>query len=50
MIEEKPALVPVTPPGLDAPWWKSKEVITPSVIGGGASLLTAIGYLGRTSS
>ncbi|WP_234827998.1 peptidoglycan-binding protein [Sinorhizobium meliloti] len=31
------------PPSLYAPWWKSKEVITPSVIGGGASLLTVIG-------
>lgn len=41
VTEEK--RVPVTPPNLDAPWWKSKEVITPSVIGGGASLLTAIG-------
>ncbi|MDX0543956.1 glycoside hydrolase family 19 protein [Sinorhizobium medicae] len=43
VTEEKPIPVPVTPPSLDAPWWKSKEVITPSVIGGGASLLTAIG-------
>ncbi|WP_234892158.1 hypothetical protein [Sinorhizobium meliloti] len=43
VTEEKPVPVPVTPPSLDAPWWKSKEVITPSVIGGGASLLTAIG-------
>ncbi|MDX0735904.1 glycoside hydrolase family 19 protein, partial [Sinorhizobium medicae] len=43
VTEEKLVPVPVTPPSLDAPWWKSKEVITPSVIGGGASLLTAIG-------
>nr|WP_234842216.1 peptidoglycan-binding protein [Sinorhizobium meliloti] len=43
VTEEKPVPVPVMPPSLDAPWWKSKEVITPSVIGGGASLLTAIG-------
>ncbi|ATE84737.1 chitinase [Sinorhizobium sp. LM21] len=41
VVEEKP--VPVTPPSLDAPWWKSKEVIVPAVSGGGASILTAIG-------
>ncbi|RVP74920.1 peptidoglycan-binding protein, partial [Sinorhizobium meliloti] len=41
--EEKPVPVPVTPPNLDAPWWKSKEVITPAVSGSGASILTAIG-------
>lgn len=33
----------MTPPSLDAPWWKSKEVIVPAVSGGGASILTAIG-------
>ncbi len=43
VTEEKLVPVSVTPPSLDAPWWKSNEVITPSVIGGGASLLTAIG-------
>nr|WP_234826280.1 hypothetical protein [Sinorhizobium meliloti] len=42
MTEEKLVPVPVTRPSLGAPWWKSKEMITPSVIGGGASLLTAI--------
>ncbi|KDR87719.1 chitinase [Agrobacterium sp. TS43] len=35
VVEEKP--VPVTPPSLDAPWWKSKEVIVPVVTGGGLS-------------
>ncbi len=45
VTEEKPVPVPVpvTPPSLDAPWWKSKEVIVPAVSGGGASILTAIG-------
>ncbi|WP_234842108.1 peptidoglycan-binding domain-containing protein [Sinorhizobium meliloti] len=43
VTEEKLVPVSVTPPSLDAPGWKSNEVITPSVIGGGASLLTAIG-------
>lgn len=41
VTEEKP--VPVTPPSLDAPWWRSKEVVVPAVSGGGASLLTALG-------
>ncbi|UTV38120.1 peptidoglycan-binding protein [Ensifer adhaerens] len=40
VVEEKP--VPVTPPSLDAPWWRSKEVLVPAVSGGGASILTAI--------
>lgn len=45
VTEEKPVPVPVpvTPPSLDAPWWKSKEVVVPAVSGGGASLLTALG-------
>ncbi len=43
VVEKK--TVPVTPPSLDAPWWKSKEVMAPSVIGGAASLLAAIGDL-----
>ncbi|MDX1060617.1 peptidoglycan-binding protein, partial [Sinorhizobium medicae] len=43
MTEEKLVPVSVTPTSLDAPRWKSNEVITPSVIGGGASLPTAIG-------
>lgn len=44
VIEEKPVPVPVpvTPPSLDAPWWKSKEVLVPAVSGGGASILTAL--------
>jgi len=29
VTEEKPVPVPVTPLSLDAPWWKSNEVITP---------------------
>ncbi|QCM12361.1 glycoside hydrolase family 19 protein [Agrobacterium tumefaciens] len=37
VTEEKPVPVAVTPPGLDAPWWKSKEVIVPVVTGGGLS-------------
>ena len=36
VTEEKLVPVPVTPLSLDAPWWKSN-------VGGGASLLTAIG-------
>ncbi|MBD9635978.1 peptidoglycan-binding protein [Ensifer sp. ENS07] len=45
VTEEKPVPVPVpvTPPSLDAPWWKSKEVLVPVAGGGGASILTAIG-------
>lgn len=43
VTEAVPVPVPVTPPSLDAPWWKSKEVIVPAVSGGGASILTAIG-------
>lgn len=36
--------VAVTPPSLDAPWWKSKEVIVPLVTGGGVtSLMSAVG-------
>ncbi len=40
VTEEKP--VPVTPPSLDAAWWKSKEVHVPAVSGGGAWILTAL--------
>ncbi|SDJ25168.1 putative chitinase [Agrobacterium fabrum] len=44
VTEEKP--VPVTPPSLDAPWWKSKEVIVPAVTGGGLSSgLAAVGSM-----
>lgn len=44
VTEEKP--VAVTPPSLDAPWWKSKEVIVPVVTGGGLSSgLAAVGSM-----
>lgn len=44
VVEEK--AVPVTPPSLDAPWWKSKEVIVPAVTGGGLSSgLAAVGSM-----
>ncbi|KKX24301.1 glycoside hydrolase family 19 protein [Rhizobium sp. LC145] len=44
VTEEKPVPVPVTPPSLDAPWWKSKEVLVPAVTGTGlSSALSAIG-------
>ncbi|MDH1271284.1 peptidoglycan-binding protein [Rhizobium pusense] len=44
VVEEKP--VPVTPPSLDAPWWKSKEVIVPVVTGSGLSSgLAAVGSM-----
>lgn len=43
VTEEKPVPVPVTPPSLNAPWWKSKEVIVPAVTSSGASLVAAIG-------
>lgn len=39
VTEETP--VAVTPPSLDAPWWKSKEVLVPVVTGGG--LTTGLG-------
>ncbi|MFK0385003.1 glycoside hydrolase family 19 protein [Agrobacterium sp. NPDC090273] len=39
-------IVAVTPPSLDAPWWKSKEVIVPVVTGGGLSSgLAAVGSM-----
>lgn len=42
VTEERP--VAVTPPSLDAPWWKSKEVIVPAVTSGGlTSTLATIG-------
>ncbi|CDZ43205.1 Peptidoglycan-binding domain 1 protein [Neorhizobium galegae bv. officinalis] len=42
VTEEK--AVAVTPPSMDAPWWKSKEVIVPAVTGGGlTSGLAAVG-------
>ncbi|WP_421416595.1 glycoside hydrolase family 19 protein [Agrobacterium tumefaciens] len=44
VTEEKP--VAVTPPSLDAPWWKSKEVIVPAVTGTGlSSVLAAVGSM-----
>lgn len=44
VTEEKP--VAVTPPSLNAPWWKSKEVIVPVVTGGGLSSgLAAVGSM-----
>ncbi|NWJ24780.1 glycoside hydrolase family 19 protein [Rhizobium sp. RM] len=44
VTEEKP--VPVTPPSLDAPWWKSKEVLVPAFTGGTVtSSLAAVGSI-----
>jgi putative chitinase len=44
VTEEKP--VAVTPPSMDAPWWKSKEVLVPVATGGGlTSLFAAIGSM-----
>lgn len=37
VTEEKAVPVAITPPSLDAPWWRSKEVIVPVVTGGGLS-------------
>ncbi|WHA40904.1 glycoside hydrolase family 19 protein [Agrobacterium larrymoorei] len=46
VTEEKAVPVAVTPPSLDAPWWKSKEVIVPVVTGGGLSSgLAAVGSM-----
>ncbi|NSZ73936.1 glycoside hydrolase family 19 protein [Agrobacterium tumefaciens] len=44
VTEEKP--VAVTPPSLDAPWWKSKEVLVPAFTGGTVtSSLAAVGSI-----
>lgn len=44
MTEEKP--VAVTPPSLDAPWWKSEEVVVPVATRTGlSSSLAAIGSM-----
>jgi len=44
VTEEKPVPVAVTPPSLEAPWWKSKEVIVPAVTSGGlTSALASVG-------
>lgn len=44
----KTETVAVTPPSMDAPWWKSKETIVPLISGGGgATLLGGIGSAGN---
>lgn len=43
VLVDKP--VAVTPPGLNAPWWQSKEVLGPAVGGGAATALTAVGSI-----
>ncbi|MGI0527302.1 peptidoglycan-binding protein [Rhizobium giardinii] len=41
VVEEKP--VAVTPPSLDAPWWRSREILVPAAGGGIATTLNALG-------
>lgn len=43
VTEEK--AVAVTPPSLDAPWWRSKETLVPLAGGGGAALLNSVGAM-----
>lgn len=43
VLVDKP--VAVTPPGMDAPWYQSKEILGPVAGGGGAAALSAIGSI-----
>lgn len=47
VVEEKEVEKPVavTPPGMDAPWYQSKEILGPVAGGGGAAALSAIGSI-----
>lgn len=40
--QEVTVAVPVTPPSMDAPWWKSKETIVPIVTASGGSIVAGV--------